>query len=79
MPPTPAFCFGDHPLYFFPVELTWIVRTVSLRFTVHCCAGGSTLKLIEAPNKAIASARQPNNENSPELADKMAKLAKRKD
>ena len=39
----------------------------------------NTLKLIEAPNKAIASARQPNNENSPELADKMAKLAKRKD
>jgi hypothetical protein len=40
---------------------------------------GNTLKLIEAPNKAIASARQYNNENTPELAKEMAKLAKRKD
>jgi hypothetical protein len=40
----------------------------------------NTSKLIEvSPNKAIASARQPNNENSPELAKEMAKLAKRKD
>ena len=39
----------------------------------------NTLKLIEAsPNKAIESARQHNNENSPELAKEMAKLAKRK-
>jgi hypothetical protein len=40
----------------------------------------NTLKLVEAsPNKAIASTRQPNNENSPELAKEMAKLTKRKD
>src|SRR6516165_4405133 len=39
----------------------------------------NTSKLIEvSPNKAIASARQYNNENSPELAKEMAKLAKRK-
>jgi hypothetical protein len=39
----------------------------------------NTLKLIEAPNKAIASARQHNNENSPELANEVAKVTKRKD
>jgi hypothetical protein len=40
----------------------------------------NTSKLIEvSPNKSIASARQYNNENSPELAKEMAKLAKRKD
>jgi hypothetical protein len=40
---------------------------------------GNTLKLIEASaNKPLASARQPNNENSPELVE-IAKLAKRKD
>jgi hypothetical protein len=39
----------------------------------------NTSKLIEvSPNKAIESARQYNNENSPELAKEMAKLAKRK-
>ena len=39
----------------------------------------NTSKLIEvSPNKAIESARQHNNENSPELAKEMAKLAKRK-
>jgi hypothetical protein len=39
----------------------------------------STLKLIEAPDKAIASARQHNNENSLEPAKEMAKVTKRKD
>jgi hypothetical protein len=40
----------------------------------------NTSKLIEAsPNKTIENARQPNNENSPQLAMEMAKLAKRKD
>jgi hypothetical protein len=39
----------------------------------------NTLKLIEAPNKAIASGRLHNNENSPELANEMAKVTKRKD
>ena len=39
----------------------------------------NTSKLIEvSPNKAIESARQYNNENSPELVKEMAKLAKRK-
>ena len=39
----------------------------------------NTSKLIEvSPNKAIESARQHNNENSPELAKEMAKRAKRK-
>ena len=39
----------------------------------------NTSKLIEvSPNKAIESARQHNNENSPELAKETAKLAKRK-
>jgi hypothetical protein len=39
----------------------------------------NTSKLIEvSPNKAIESARQYNNENSPELAKEIAKLAKRK-
>jgi len=39
-----------------------------------------TSKLIDVspPNKAIESARPHNNENSPELAKEMAKLAKRK-
>ena len=39
-----------------------------------------TSKLIDVspPNTAIESARQHNNENSPELAKEMAKLAKRK-
>jgi hypothetical protein len=40
----------------------------------------NTSKLIQvSPNKAIASARQHNNENSPELANEMAKVTKRKD
>ena len=39
----------------------------------------NTSKLIEvSPNKATESARQHNNENSPELAKETAKLAKRK-
>ena len=39
-----------------------------------------TSKLIElSPSKTIENARQPNNENSPQLAMEMAKLAKRKD
>ena len=39
----------------------------------------NTSKLIEvSPNKAIETARQHNNENSPELAKETAKLAKRK-
>jgi len=40
----------------------------------------NTSKLIDVspPNTAIESARQHNNENSPELAKEMAKLAKRK-
>jgi hypothetical protein len=39
----------------------------------------NTSKLIEvSPSKAIESARQHNNENSPELAKETAKLAKRK-
>jgi hypothetical protein len=41
--------------------------------------GVNTSKLIEvSPNKAIESARQHNNENSPELAEEMAKPTKRK-
>ena len=40
----------------------------------------NTSKLIEvSPAKAIASARRHNNENSPELAKEIAKLAKRND
>jgi hypothetical protein len=40
----------------------------------------NTSKLIEvSPSKTIENARQPNNENSPQLAQEMAKLAKRKD
>jgi hypothetical protein len=40
--------------------------------------GVNTSKLIEvSPNKAIESARQHNNENSPELAEETAKLTKR--
>jgi hypothetical protein len=39
----------------------------------------NTSKLIEvSPTKVIESARQHNNENSPELAKELAKLAKRK-
>jgi hypothetical protein len=39
----------------------------------------NTSKLIDvSPSKAIENARQHNNENSPELAKEMAKLAKRK-
>jgi hypothetical protein len=40
----------------------------------------NTSKLIEvSPNKAIASARQHNNENSADPAKEIAKVTKRKD